>query len=328
MAVVTARLTPWSDQAEFLVKFDSSSITVEPGDTACALIFPLEVTPDGYDLGPSLLALHGTMAIADPNARNRVEVPMQSLHPNYRHMRVPLNAADIYLIEARRAGASELVCNVTLGGLANMTFKPHPRYQGKDQAFVTTTVHDNGPTPFTIGREQWLSLLARSGFGWTRLVELPVLAGPAGAEWIRCTALLERATSQYRGGDSQVAISTCREVLEGLVTVVATRWGVPRKQPMRAWLTQLQQAMEQAWPQDKDAAGVLTSLYLAVWSWTSGSHHYDSRVPLHREAAFAVGLTSELLVHAGHLLEAHPEPLKAATTNSTTTDGSTPAASS
>jgi hypothetical protein len=46
-------------------------------------------------------------------------------------------------------------------------------------------------------------------------------------------------------------------------------------------------------------------------AWTSPRHHYGSRVPRREEAAFTVGLTADLLTHAGHLLEAHPEPLQA-----------------
>lgn len=90
---------------------------------------------------------------------------------------------------------------------------------------------------------------------------------------------------------------------------------------MAPWLRELEGRLAHAWPDDKDAARVLTSLYDALWSWTSESHHYRSKVPLHEEAAFAIGLTSELLVHAGHLLTAHPEPLKQTATAST--DGST-----
>jgi hypothetical protein len=80
--------------------------------------------------------------------------------------------------------------------------------------------------------------------------------------------------------------------------------------------------MSSAWPDDKSAGEMLASVYSAVWSWTSGEHHYGSRVPRHDEAEFAIGLTAALLTHAGHLLQAHPEPLKASTASSTPTDGS------
>jgi hypothetical protein len=78
---------------------------------------------------------------------------------------------------------------------------------------------------------------------------------------------------------------------------------------MEGWLKELAGRLGDAWPEDQYAAKVLTSLYHSLWSWTSKSHHYGSEVPLHQEAGFAVGLTAELLTHAGHLLAAHPAPL-------------------
>ena len=65
-----------------------------------------------------------------------------------------------------------------------------------------------------------------------------------------------------------------------------------------------------AWPDDKYAGEMLAGLDCAAWSWTSSEHHYGSRVPRHDEAEFAVGLTAALLTHAGHLLQAHPDPIK------------------
>jgi len=325
VAIVTVRLTPWSDGSEFQVKFDTSSITAEATDTGCVLQLPIELSPDGYDGGPCLIAIHGSMSIGDTSGRNRVEIPMQSMHPNYRHLRVSLTASDLLRIEARRAGSTELHCNLSLGGVAKIHFKVQPRQQVTvPQAFDTTTVHDNGTMPFAIGREQWLSLLAKAGSGWTRLVELPGLVEPAETEWVGCTALLQRATTEYRNGANESAIATCRLVLEGLVVVIAKRWSVARQpgQSIDGWLKELQGRLAKAWPADEDAARVLTSLYSAVWSWTSDPHHYGSKVPLHREAAFTVGLTSELLSHAGHLLAAHPEPAKVASAPAGATDGS------
>jgi hypothetical protein len=80
---------------------------------------------------------------------------------------------------------------------------------------------------------------------------------------------------------------------------------------MRDRLKELEGRMGSAWPDDEEAGELLAALYGAVWSWTSPRHHYGSRVPRREEAAFTVGLTADLLTHAGHLLEAHPEPLQA-----------------
>jgi hypothetical protein len=109
--------------------------------------------------------------------------------------------------------------------------------------------------------------------------------------------------------------------------VLAKAWGVSRQQgqSMEGWLKELENRMALAWPENEEAGRVLTALYGALWSWTSESHHYRSKVPLHREAAFAVALTGDLLTHAGHLLQAHPEPLKAPRVGVHTTNGPAPA---
>ena len=316
MAIATVRLEAWSDlgRTEFKVEFDPTAVTALPTDSGCVIQIPLSVAPDWLgSTHPCLIAVHGTLKL-DASSLTGVDIPMQSLLPNYKTLRVPVSAADLVRIEARRRGAVQLVGHLSLAGIANIAFKPHHDYQGANQAVVTAAVHDSGGTPFVIEREQWLRLLAQAGHEWTRLVELPALAGPTEGEWQACVGLLAQATTEFRSGVSEPAIATCRKVLEGLVIVVAKHWSVQRGQgqSMEGWLKELQARLATAWPDDDEAARVLTGLYAAVWSWTSESHHYRSKVPLHEEAAFAIGLTSELLVHAGHLLAAHPEPLKPA----------------
>jgi hypothetical protein len=77
-----------------------------------------------------------------------------------------------------------------------------------------------------------------------------------------------------------------------------------------SWLKKLQPTLAEAWPEDTEAAELLIAVYRAVWGWTSDAHHYGSPLAKRDEAAFTVGLTGDLLTHAGHLLQAHPEPLK------------------
>lgn len=317
MPIATIRLEPWSDlkRSEFVVTFDPATITAMPSDAGCLLQISLEISPNTYlSTDPQLVAVHGMASFAHQDARAGVIIPMQSLHANHRLLGIPLSTADLARIEARRA-FGEVVCSINLNGLANIAFSPHTGYTGHPQALVTVPVHSNLAASFTIGREQWLLILKRAQHDSRRLVELPDLAGPAGPAWATCNVLLERATAQQRAGEAEPAIATCRQVLEGLVTVVAKHWGVARdsSQTMPNWLKELAGRLSNAWPEDEDAARVLTSLYATVWAWTSESHHYHSKVPLHEEAAFAVALTADLLTHAGHLLAAHPEPLKIAT---------------
>src|SRR5260370_9921915 len=135
--------------------------------------------------------------------------------------------------------------------------------------------------------------------------------------------LLARATGELRSGQSETAVGTCREVVEGITAVFAQQWGVQiTRDKMRERLKELEGRMASAWPDDKSAGEMLAGLYSAVWSWTSGEHHYGSRVPRHDEAEFAIGLTAALLTHAGHLLQAHSGSLKAAASSTPATGGS------
>jgi hypothetical protein len=65
-----------------------------------------------------------------------------------------------------------------------------------------------------------------------------------------------------------------------------------------------------AWPEDEEAATLLSSLIGAAWSWSSPSHHYGSKIPARDEASFALSLCSDLLMIAARLLDVHPEPVK------------------
>ena len=237
---------------------------------------------------------------------------MQSLLPNNKTLRVPLNLVDLARVEQRRQGAAQLTGYLWLGGIANIAFKPHHGYEGERQAVVTVAVRDGG-TPFPIELQHWLRLLKSAGFERVRLVELPAVAGAVGTQWTECMRLLGRATGELRSNQSETAVGTCRQVVEGVATVFEQQWGVkvPGKS-MRERLKVLQGRMGTAWPNDEEAGELLTALYGAVWSWTSPGHHYGSRIPRHEEAAFAIELTTSLLTHAGHLLDVHPEPLTTA----------------
>jgi len=314
MPTVALRLEPWSDlnRTEFIVEIDPTTVTALASDDGCVLQVPLKITPQGLvTTGPALLAAHGTASFSHNETRAGVVVPMQSLPINNQILRIPLSTVDLARIDSRR-GSGSVVCAVNLDGLANIPFRPYPDYAGQVQAVVTVPVHSNMAATITIERGQWLTILKNADYDSRRLVELPGLVGPAGPIWKTCNSLLERATAQLRAGEAEPAIATSRQVLEGLVTVVAKHWRVTREpgQTMGNWLKELSGRLTDEWPAEKDSARVLTSLYAALWSWTSESHHYGSKVPLHQEAAFAVGLTAELLSHAGHLMAAHLEPLK------------------
>jgi hypothetical protein len=322
MSNPTLRLGSWSGSGrdDFTLEFDVSSITALPSHDGCVLRVPLKVQPDEVGYGASILALHGRLVIGEDAFKNAgIQIPMQTWYPNYSYVDAPLTFTDMARAEISRQNG-DVQFFVNLSALANVPFRPSPRPQQQQpaptQAWTTITVRDNGSgTTFTLPREQWLKLMGSVGFERVRLVELPVVHGPAGVEWQECRRHLEHATNELGLGNSDAAIAACRQVLEGLATVVATRWGIAREnhETMGAWLKRLQSVLKAAWPEDSEAAEVLVALYRVVWAWTSDSHHYGSPIAKHDEARFAVGLTGDLLIHAGHLLEAHREQIQAAT---------------
>src|SRR6266851_3915527 len=307
-------------RADFVLELDAPSITAASSHGGGVLRLPFSAKPDDVGFGESIVAVHGRLVIAESAANNPgIPIPMQSWYPNRTTVEVPLTFTDMARAELARK-SDDVTCLVDLAAIANVVHRPFPQPQNQPaaatQAWITTVVRDNGTgITFTLLRQHWLTLLKSAGFERVRLVELPVASGAVGPQWAECMRLLARATGELRSGQSETAVATCREVVEGVTTVFAQQWGVqvaPRDK-MHERLRELEGRMGAAWPDDKAAGEMLAGLYSAVWSWTSGEHHYGSRVPRHEEAEFAIGLTAALLTHAGHLMQAHPAPLKAPT---------------
>ncbi len=171
-------------------------------------------------------------------------------------------------------------------------------------------------------------LLSRRQWNTFRAPVVERCAGAGGApgpQWGECMRLVSRASSQLKANEIEAAIATSRLVLEGIAIVYATQSGVelPPRRSMRERLKELHGRIGTAWPEDAEVGELLTALDAAAWAWTSPEHHDDSRIPRREEAAFAVSLTADLLTHAGHLLQAHPEPLKAKATSQAATNGQT-----
>jgi hypothetical protein len=97
-------------------------------------------------------------------------------------------------------------------------------------------------------------------------------------------------------------------VVEGIAKVLAEYRGMPwdSKRSFDDRMKELAGRMEHEWPNDKDAAYMLAMLFTAAWKWLSPSYHYGSGIPLREEVAFAVSLTTDLLVFAPQVIAAHP----------------------
>lgn len=152
--------------------------------------------------------------------------------------------------------------------------------------------------------------------GATRfLVELPTPKLPqAQKEWEQVIRLLNEATHKHRSGDNEGVLEKCREIIEGITSVMSRQWNIQRQpgKPGFENLThELQGRLENAWPKDKEQAKAITNLLYASWVWASPSHHYGFGIPLREEAAFALHLTTNLLSFGAQILQAHPKPLDA-----------------
>jgi hypothetical protein len=315
----TLSLSRWSGagRTDFTIELDAPNIAAVPSHDGCMLRLPMSAKPDEVGFGASLLMVHGKLVIAESAANNPgIQIPMQSWYPNYTAVQVPLTWRDMALAEIARK-SDDVTCLLELVAIANIRHQPpHQPAQSPQwptQAWMTSVVRDNGTgVTFTLLKQHWLKLLKDGGFERVRLVELPVASGAVGPVWSECMRLLQRATGELRSGQSEVAVGTSREVVEGIVSVFEQQFGLsaPKGKSLPDRAKELAGRIGSAWPDDKYAGEMLAGLYGAAWSWTSSEHHYGSRVPRHDEAEFAVELTAALLTHAGHLLQAHPDPIK------------------
>jgi hypothetical protein len=327
MPVTTIYLSAWSSPqyGNFTVAIDPSEITGRRDPAGGVLQIPVSTEPEDYRTEQVIVALEGWLRTSnDPASVLGIHAPLQTIPPNYRFIRFLVTHSQLAHIETQRAGGDALFA-LTLGGLANVPHGPIPDGQAHSPAAFTRPVRDNGNAAMlTIPQQQWLKVLREMGYGEVRTIELPMLSLKGiGGHWDECVRLLTKASDEHRTARSESAMASVRLIVEGLATVIAEAWGVPRKpsKSFEEWLKELQGRMAGVWPEDAEAAKVLTTLYLTVWQWTSEAHHYRSRIPLYKEAGFAVGLAGELLAFAVQLLQAHPEPIKISP-SPTSTDGS------
>lgn len=271
------------------------------------------------DQGATLLSLEGWLSAANDPANSRgIRVPAQVATP-YNGVAVPLTPQHIEAIEEQRRG-DVVVLKLQLAGLAVL---PNPRVQARYTSLALSgepsgdfvekrsdvyRVSMQGDMPLRIERERWLFVLEQLGAGKRRLVELPqpgLLATTT--EWATCLRYLEQATSHHRQGQYEQAIRDCRNVVQGIATVVGDVWQMPQKpgQSFEGWTKEIENRLKLEWSDEKEAPTMLSSLLFAAWNWTSPEAHYHTDIPKREESAFALSLATDLLMFAGQLLEAH-----------------------
>lgn len=316
MPTISIYLSAWSSPqyGNFAVTIDPSDVTGLRDHSGGVLQFPVSVQPEDCRTEQAVIALEGWLRSGhDDGTVLGIHAPLQTISPNYHYLRFPVTQTQLAYIEARRAGGEALL-SLTMAGLANVPIGPVPDDQAHSPAAFTRPIRDNGSgVTIMIPQQQWLKALRDMGYGEIRILELPALSSKAiSSQWSECVRLLTRATDEHRTGTNETAMASCRLVVEGLVVVIAQQWCIVRRpgQSFEGWLKEVERRMSGAWPEDAGAAKVLTAVYLAVWQWTSESHHYRSRIPLHHETALVLGLTADLLAFAAQLLLAHSEPIK------------------
>lgn len=235
---------------------------------------------------------------------------------------LPLTDRDIEAIEDRRAGA-DAQFNVSLSGLARVTAGARlfasiggpgtPKREFALASVITLGADafpQRGTTHFLqIDRERWLRFLTSLG-RQSFLFELPVMETRHDGAWKEAARTLERA-AQFQGqGDFEEVPEKCREVLEGILRILADQWGIGRPGPnnFESWAKEVARRLKDRWPEgDKDQADTIALLLNAGRLWSRASHHFGTGVPKRREAAFILHLTSTVFELAVQLAEAFPD---------------------
>jgi hypothetical protein len=320
MPVVTWQLTLWNDPnprnaTRFEVDVDPAEITGSRGVLGAQLHLWYRVQAHGPALhsGPTLLSLGGWLQHArDERVPGGLLVPQQPCHPNDRRLHVPITDEQIkFLEDARAGGALQLI--LILEGMAAVHYSSADADAPPLLGVQSVRNVSMAGKQVTIGREQWLGILAALGGERRRLVELPELRLPRhDARWAACLQAFDRAVRSHREGEYERAIADCREVFEGVVVTLADQWGVPRPKgrSFAQWSSEVVGRATAAWPADAEATRTLAELLSALFRWTSPTHHFGGKLPLRQESAFALSLAQALVEFIATILEVHPEPLR------------------
>ncbi len=264
----------------------------------------------------------------------KLPIPSQIIWPSGQsRLQVPITDTQIEAIEQVRNGGP-VVLKVSLGGLAAMPLRLIPSETGGAAASTARLpsvearpapgdwlwisempVQNSYPVSFNIERERWLTVLQQFGAGTRRLVELPEPRLPRDEQhWAECVRLLDGATQFYRGGEYEQALVNCRQIVEGIPQVLCAVWGLPQKrnnQAFEGWMQELENRLSAAWQNDHLTPGMLRTMIAGAWHWLAPTPHYGTGIPLREDVAFALGLCTDLLLFAGQVLQAHPDPIAA-----------------
>ena len=267
-----------------------------------------------------LLWLHGWLGVSNStwSAAIPPAVVTSRSTPHRVGLAVPFSDNDIEAVETARAGG-ELNFQLILAGMAQVLAPPYSMAPNPGRLTELVSIsHGGGPGLegsswfLRIPREHWLAMLHHAG-RQRYLVELPAPALPERQKaWQETMRHLQGATDAYRSGRHEDVLKSCRQVVDGITSVLAQQWNVPKGgKSYPQWFKELRGRLAAAWPKDDEGrATMIGVLFEGTWEWSSPSHHYGAGVPVRKEAAFALHLATALLTFAAHLLEAHPQPVR------------------
>ncbi len=284
------------------VQIDPTVIAGGWGTFGPVLFLPYTLPkPEEASASMRLLSLGGWIGYVNvPESDARLLIPSQIVWPDNRsRLQVPLTDAQIQAIEeARKGGLVSLT--IWLEGLASVGQAVAP-VQSASAGYLA------------IERERWLTVLQQLGAGTRRLVELPEPRLPREEQrWAECVRLLDGAVQFYRRGEYEQVLIDCRAIAEGIPQVLCDYWGLPQKtrhQSFAKWVEAMETRLTTAWPDDHLTPGMLQTMLTGAWRWSAPAPHYGTGIPLREDVAFALGLCTDLLLFAGQVLQAHPDPL-------------------
>ncbi len=316
------RLHTWSDLHNTVFEFqvDEKGIKGARGFMGPVLSIPYTVDIQGpHAKFAKLLFIGGWIGWrTEQEALMGLRIPTEPVRPNHMILRVPVTDLQIEMIEIARAGGP-VQFQILLFGLAHLPVNVTPRPAQAGQASGALNVwcepreigYDTGMhLPVDLSREQWFTILEALGAGKRRLVEIPEPRFPREERrWSECVRWLDKAVMQHRMGDHEAALETGRKIVEGIGDVLCDHWGVKSSKSFGERMKELGGRMTDAWPEDKEAATLLSSLIATAWSWASPAHHYGAKIPARDETSFALSLCADLLMLSARLIDAHPKPI-------------------
>lgn len=227
---------------------------------------------------------------------------LSRLSEGYFELRSSLHAEHLAQIEEYRNGQA-LMLNVHLSALVVANTKPGPQCRSE---LVSVETSSRG-IRVTVPREHWISMLNRAGES-RYVVEIPGLSLPKQkSAWTSVMQLFEKTLQCHREGRYEDAVSGCRKIMEGIIEILASSWGLSVKldsgaiKPDRDWQKELHGRLEGVLTKP-GSADMLATLIASMRTWSNSAHHFGSEIPMREESSFAIHLASNLLSYSAMLL--------------------------